>query len=191
MASDVAVVTMVRDDEFFLQKWVEYYGGLFGRKNLYVVNHGFEEMVDRVADGCNIIGLPGHAHKGFDNKRWRLLNGLVNGLRSYYSHVIVGDVDEFVVTDPNFFPNLKHFLAKKRPGRVFTPIGLDVVHLRDKEPEPVTPKVLGPRRFMAQRSLFQTLHYLLRGACCTRWALYHVRSVVRSRGLVSAAPEIL
>jgi len=146
MQSQVAVLTMVRDDAFFLRKWCEYYGGLFGRKNLYVVNHGRGQMVREIAWGCNVIGIPGDAHKNFDAKRWRLLNGLLAGLRQYYTHVICGDVDELVVMDPNSGIDLGQFLAAQAGGRVLTPFGLEVVHLRAREPDPVDNLILGPRQ---------------------------------------------
>lgn len=148
MQSTVAVVTMVRDDAFFLRKWAEYYGGMFGRENCYVVNHGRGEEVARIAEGCNIIGIPGEAHKNFDMKRWRLLNNLVHGLRSYYKHVIVGDVDELVVLDPKADKTLLRFLEQAPKNRVLTPLGLEVIHRIDQEPDEITGPVLGPRRFV-------------------------------------------
>ncbi len=36
-----AVVTMVRDDAFFLRAWLAHYGEMFGRQNCYVINHGY------------------------------------------------------------------------------------------------------------------------------------------------------
>ncbi|MCI2398707.1 glycosyltransferase family 2 protein [Aliiroseovarius subalbicans] len=148
MQSTVAVITMVRDDAFFLKKWVEYYGGMFGRENCYVVNHGRGAEVARIADGCNIIGIPGEAHKNFDMKRWRLLNNLVHGLRSYYKHVIVGDVDELVVLDPIANKSLLRFLEQTPKNRVLTPLGLEVVHRIDVEGDDITGPILGPRRFV-------------------------------------------
>lgn len=145
MQSIAAAVTMVRDDAFFLEKWVEYYGGQFGRHALYVINHGHEPEVARIAEGCNLIGIPGEAHKNFDVRRWRLLNNLVAGLRQYYKHVIVGDVDEYVVMDPER-GTLIDFLTRKRGNRVLTPLGLEVVHRVAEEPEGVRPHILGPRR---------------------------------------------
>ncbi|GGE45379.1 glycosyltransferase family 2 protein [Actibacterium pelagium] len=163
MASDVAVLTMVRDDDFFLEKWVDYYGGLFGRSNLYVINHGYEASVDRIAEGCNIIGLPGDPHKGFDNKRWRLLSGLTNGIRTYYRHIIVGDVDEFVIVDPDVSPSLKEFLAQTPTGQVLTPFGLDVMHRRKDEPEAISQeRIIGPRRFV-RKSVFYSKPCVLSG----------------------------
>jgi len=146
MQSTVAVVTMVRDDLFFLKIWLAHYGREFGRENLYIINHGRGEDVARLAEGCNIIGIPGDPHKNFDMKRWRLLNNLVMGLRSYYTHVIVGDVDELVVIDPDEGKTLLGFLQEARKNRVYTPLGLEVIHRIDQEPEPITDHVLGPRR---------------------------------------------
>ena len=141
-----AALTMVRDDAFFLKAWLDHYGAAFGRENCYVVNHGRGAQVAEMAQGCNIIGIPGDPHRNFDIKRWRLLNGIVQGLRNYYRHVIVGDVDELVVLDPASGTDLPAFLAGMPDKRVLTPLGLEVIHRIDIEPEPVTDRILGPRR---------------------------------------------
>lgn len=142
----VAALTMVRDDPFFIKTWVRYYGGLIGRENCYVVNHGRGAEVADLAAGCNIIGIPGDHHANFDMKRWRMLNNLVMGLRCYYNHVIVGDVDELVVLDPREGRTLPDWLAGIPANRVLTPLGLEVIHRVDLEHEPVTECILGPRR---------------------------------------------
>lgn len=137
---------MVRDDEFFLRIWLEYYGHHLGLENCYVINHGRGQAVADMAAEANVIGIPGEHHKNFDAKRWRLLNGIVAGLRSYYSHVIVGDVDEIVVLDPQSGKTLLEFLERRRTNRVFTPLGLEVVQRLDLETEAIGDHVLGPRR---------------------------------------------
>lgn len=141
-----AALTMVRDDAFFLKAWLRHYGGQFGRENCYVVNHGCGAEVADLAQGCNVIGIPGDPHKNFDMKRWRMLNNFVMGLRCYYDHVIVGDVDELVVLDPEDGRSLTEFLKTVPPNRVLTPLGLEVIHRIDLEPEPVGDTILGPRR---------------------------------------------
>ncbi len=141
-----AAVTMVRDDVFFLSAWLRHYGGLFGRENCYIVNHGRGSDVAELAHGCNLIGIPGEPHRNFDMKRWRLLNNLVMGLRSYYDHVIVGDVDELVVMDPAAGQSLTEFLKAAPLRKVFTPVGLEVIHRIDLEQDPVFDTILGPRR---------------------------------------------
>lgn len=142
----VAAVTMVRDDAFFLRAWLRHYGEMFGRENCYVVNHGRGQEVADLAAGCNIIGIPGDPHKNFDVKRWSLLNNLFGGLRRYYRHVIVGDVDELVVVDPEAGLNLREWLEKADDGKVYTPVGLEVIHRIDLEEDSASDQILGPRR---------------------------------------------
>lgn len=147
MQTVAAAVTMVRDDAFFLKAWLRHYGRLFGRENCYIINHGRGDEVAELAQGANVIGIPGDPHPNFDMKRWRLLNGQVNGLRSYYRHVIVGDVDELVVLDPAE-GNLLDFLAQQPMRRVLTPVGLEVIHRPDLEALGAEDSILGPRRHL-------------------------------------------
>ena len=110
------------------------------------MNHGRGEEVADLATGCTVIGIPGDPHKNFDMKRWRLLNNLVMGLRSYYDHVIVGDVDELVVVDPASGKDLLEYLREAPIRRILTPLGMEVIHRIDLEPEAVADRILGPRR---------------------------------------------
>ena len=146
MQTVAAALTMVRDDAFFLKAWLRHYGEMLGRENCYVVNHGRGDAVARLAEGCNIIGIPGDPHPNFDMKRWRMLNNFVQGLRCYYNHVIVGDVDELVVVDPARGVNLLDYLAQTKLKRVLTPLGLEVIHRIDIEDEEITDHIIGPRR---------------------------------------------
>jgi hypothetical protein len=154
MQSLAAAVTMVRDDLFFLERWLDYYGSMFGRENLYVINHGRGEAVAEAAQGANVIGIPGHADVKFDIHRWRLLNNLVQGLRQYYKHVIVGDVDEIVVMDPGSGRTLNDFLERRPRNKVFSPVGLEVLHMVARESEPLKGPILGPRRFVRVNLLY-------------------------------------
>lgn len=141
-------ITMVGDDFFFLERWVRYYSEFFGRDALYVISHGGNPRVAEIAEGCNVIALPGVFNERFDATRWRLLNGLGNGLRGYYEFVLIGDVDEFVVVDPKMGLGLDDFLGKRRNKQTITPVGLEVVHKPELEGAPVDDAILGPRRFV-------------------------------------------
>lgn len=146
MQSKVAVITTVRDDDFFLEKWVNYYGGFFGKEALYILNHGNQEAVKRIAAGCNLIPLPDEERKNFNPRRWRTQNSLMSALRQWYENIIICDVDEFVVVDPASGMTLGSWLLETaKPGVVRTAFGLEVVHLRDREPESVETSILGPR----------------------------------------------
>ncbi|MBT55136.1 MAG: hypothetical protein CMF72_17265 [Mameliella sp.] len=146
MQSVAAALTMVRGDAFFLKAWLRHYGETLGRENCYIVNHGRGGDVADLAEGCNIIGIPGDPHPNFDMKRWRMLNNLVQGLRCYYTHVVVGDVDELVVVDPAHGGSLLDYLKEARPKRILTPLGLEVIHRTDIEDTPISGAILGPRR---------------------------------------------
>ena len=60
--------------------------------------------------------------------------------------MIVGDVGELVIVDPKAEMNLLQFLEQAPEKRVLTPLGLEVIHRVDVEPEAITDKIIGPRR---------------------------------------------
>ena len=47
MAKKICALTMVRNDNFFLKKWVEYYTAQIGASNLYVYFDGNDQVVSR------------------------------------------------------------------------------------------------------------------------------------------------
>lgn len=146
MQTIACALTMVRDDAFFLKAWLRHYGDMLGRENCYVVNHGRGDEVAALAEGCNVIGIPGDPHPNFDMKRWRMLNNFVQGLRCYYNHVIVGDVDELVVVDPEDGRSLLEYLRDAPLKRILTPLGLEVIHRIDLEDQAISDHIIGPRR---------------------------------------------
>lgn len=146
MQSLCAVITTVRDDDFFLRKWVEYYGGFFGKEALYIINHGNQDAVREIAAGCNLFPIPDTGRKSFNPRRWRTQNALLTALRQWYRYVIVCDVDEFVVVDPNTGHDLGGWIAAAPDRKVFTALGLELTHLPSREPRPIEEGFLGPRR---------------------------------------------
>ncbi|MDF1726158.1 MAG: glycosyltransferase family 2 protein, partial [Sulfitobacter sp.] len=146
MQDKVAVLTTVRDDDWFLKKWVDYYGGFFGREALYVINHGNQESVREIAAGANLFAIPDTQRVAFNPLRWRTQNFLLSALRQWYDHVIVCDVDEFIVIDPASGDDLGSYMMKAKKRRVRTAIGLEVLHLPGQEKEGVETSILGPRR---------------------------------------------
>ncbi|NNE53357.1 MAG: glycosyltransferase family 2 protein [Sulfitobacter sp.] len=147
MQDKVAVLTTVRDDDWFLRKWVDYYGGYFGREALYVINHGNQESVRQIAEGANLFAIPDTQRVAFNPLRWRTQNFLLSALRQWYDHIIVCDVDEFVVIDPASGHDLGSYMRQARKRRVRTAIGLEILHLRDREEGDVETSILGPRRY--------------------------------------------
>jgi hypothetical protein len=135
----LCVVTMLRDDYDFLEKWVQYYGNQVNDlSNLYVISHGENPRIRAIADGCSILTIP-HFENGsqFEPRRRKMFFGLVAALRNYFENVLVTDVDEFVVVDPALKVSLAEYLRNVRfEGRVLSPLGFDLVHKPSVETKP-------------------------------------------------------
>lgn len=142
-----AIVTICRDDHFYLKRFVAYYGGLFGRENLYIVSHGDEPEVRALAQGCNVIPIPDTQANNFTILKSRTMNHIKDGLRQWFKHVIVVDVDEFLVVDPAAGMNLREWLDEAQGNTIYTAMGMEIVHMRDREPEGVENGIIGPRMF--------------------------------------------
>lgn len=149
----MAAVTMVKGDHEFLSRWVGYYSPLIGRENLYVLRHGPDPEIDRIAKGANIVHLPDTGDKsGFDRRRWATLSQFTSGLSLYYNWVLCTDVDEIVAPDPATGQRLPDYLdslfASGRAPRVISPFAIEIVHTPASEPDPITPDrpILSVRR---------------------------------------------
>ena len=49
----IAALTMARNDDFYLRKWVEYYGAQLGRENLYIFLDGLDQVVGDFCAGTH------------------------------------------------------------------------------------------------------------------------------------------
>lgn len=107
----VAAMTMVHNEQYFLQQWIAHYEPLLGRENLYVLVHGGEEGVLQELSGCRVIYLPRHRIDWkFDRTRFALLNAYADFLLQNYDCVIAGDVDELVFVDPDIAGDLVSYI---------------------------------------------------------------------------------
>lgn len=152
----VAALTMVKDDYFFLEKWVAHYGDQFGRDKLYVVSHGNDPKIREIAKDCSLIVIPGAFVSSFrfNTRRWRLLSELTSSLLTYHDAVICGDVDEFVTVDPALSLSLTDFVAAQGPKKVLSPLGLEVIHRYREESAPIDGPILGPRQYARYSSKY-------------------------------------
>ncbi|MBQ7194214.1 MAG: glycosyltransferase family 2 protein [Bacteroidales bacterium] len=98
----IAALTMLRNDEFFLSKWVEYYGSQLGKDNLYIYFDGEDQEIPDFCKGANTERLP-HTdmpvHKG-DRYRIDILSRKAADLFNQgYDAVIGTDIDEFLIPE--------------------------------------------------------------------------------------------
>ncbi len=112
-----AALTMVYRDYPALRRWVDHFGGLFGRGNLYVVSHGGDPEHDKIADGCNIIVMPRDDLKRFDAVRSMKIANIRRNIEADYDAVFQTDADELLFFRPNF--------KLHADGRAIFAIGMD------------------------------------------------------------------
>ena len=147
----IAVITMVRDEEFFLRKWVEYYAGEFGRENLYILFDGEDQQVPDFCAGTHTF-----IHKRLRNsigqgerQRLDLLSDMASRLlgEEGYEIVVGVDCDEFLIVDPACGESLREFLSKQDIRNSISPLGIDIAQHLEKETE-----IDAGRKFLQQRS---------------------------------------
>ena len=128
MAKKICALTMVRNDEFFLRKWVAYYSAQIGAANLYVYFDGEDQVVPDFCEGINVCvreRVPGQVAAA-DRGRIDFLSSQASELLKNYDMVIGTDVDEFLVVDPQLGVSLSEFLSRL-PARVsYSGLGIDV-----------------------------------------------------------------
>lgn len=134
----IAAVTMVRNGEFFLSRWVRYYGDLLGRENLYIYFDGTDQPVPDFTQGCNTELVPrvaGNVREA-DKGRIAFISARAAELFTRYDMVLGTDVDEFLIVDPALGISLPEFLSGlDARGRVsFSGLGCDVVQNLNCEP---------------------------------------------------------
>ena len=146
----IAALTMVRNDEFYLRKWVEYYGRELGRENLYIFFDGIDQRVPDFCEGCYTHlreRNPQHVVKaekdrlGYLSERAAVLMN-----EEGYDLVIGTDADEFLVVDPALGVSLADYLGGLKICTSVSALGIDVGQHLDCEGV-----IDGSRPFLEQR----------------------------------------
>ncbi len=148
----IAAITMVRDDDFFLRRWVEYYGSQLGRDNLYILFDGEDQKVPSFCEGTHTFIHPRLSNQIVEGERVRL--GLLSDKaeelleKEKYDIVIGVDCDEFIVVDPRLGKTLPEFLSECKIDATISPLGVDIgQHLELESQIDDSRKFLQQRRF--------------------------------------------
>ncbi|AYF04221.1 glycosyltransferase family 2 protein (plasmid) [Paracoccus yeei] len=139
----VAVCTMSYNEDITLPIWMKYYGGLFGRQNLFVIDHGSTDGSTEGVPGINLIKLPRTPFS--DLKRSKMVSDLCENLLNFYDYFIYTDTDEFLCVNPQKYKNLNAYLQEVNP-EYETAIGINLFHSFEQEPE-----FNASRRVLSQR----------------------------------------
>lgn len=120
---------MVRNDDFFLRKWVEYYGSELGRDNIFVFFDGQDQKVPGFCNGVKVEVVKKIGNNVRDNDRQRLLFLSMKARELFtrgYQLVIGGDADEYLVVDPDTGLTLRQFLSQSPIHTSASGLGLDM-----------------------------------------------------------------
>lgn len=119
---------MVRNDDFFLRKWVEYYGSELGKENLYIYYDGDDQPVADFCRGANAFVHPkiGTQVVAAEKGRMKFLSERAAELFSKGYDLVIGvDADEYIVVDPKHGVGLRDFLSRQDIDVCLSPLGLD------------------------------------------------------------------
>ena len=133
----IAAITMARDDEFFLSRWIAYYGKQIGTENLYILLDGTDQKTPVNAGNAHIEKLPhtNMSRAAGDKYRIGKLTELAHKLLKTYDIVIGCDSDEFLIVDPNTKRTLAQYLSESKIKTTVSGLGLDVgQHLTKEQP---------------------------------------------------------
>ena len=124
----IAAITMARDDEFFLSRWIEYYGNQFGKINLYILLDGEDQNIPKNAHDAHITKLPHIPMSRATGDKYRInkLSELAHNLLKQYDIVIGCDSDEFLIVDPKTKQSLCEYLSNKKINISLSGLGLDI-----------------------------------------------------------------
>lgn len=150
----IAALTMLRNDWFYLRKWIEYYGRELGRENLYIYFDGEDQQIPDFCEGTNAFIHKKIGHMVVEAEKGRLAFLSEKAAELFakgYELVIGADADEYIVADPNTGMGLGEYLSSLPIKSSVSPLGLDVGQNLNEEKEDIDPSA----PFLSQRHYAQ------------------------------------
>lgn len=133
----IAVITMARNDDFFLSRWIKYYGKELGEENCYIYLDGEDQPVPANAGRVNVIHekrVAEHVVKA-EKRRLGFLSKVAKSLLEQYDIIIGVDADEFLIVDPKVGKSLATYLSEIEINPSVSGLGVDVGQILGKEPD--------------------------------------------------------
>ncbi len=145
---------MVRNDDFYLRKWVEYYGReLGGKENLYIYFDGLDQEIAPFCEGTHAERVPKIGTQVVSAEKGRLAFLSMRAfelMKSGYDLVIGVDADEFLVVDPALGKSLAEYLGSLKIKGSASGLGLDFGQKLGEEAD-----ITEDRPFLRQRHYAQ------------------------------------
>ena len=157
-AKRIAVITMARNDEFFLNRWIKYYGRQFGEENLYIYLDGLDQKSPAEVKKANVKIVEKQGIKVVDAEKCRLDFLSVRAAELFtagYDLVIGCDADEFLIVDNKLGKTLAAYLSSLKINTSVSALGLDVgQHLHNELPLDKSAPILSQRNYALINSRF-------------------------------------
>ena len=153
MTKRIAALTMVRNDDFYLEKWVKYYGEQLGKENLYIFFDGTDQKIAPFCEGTNAFLHEKIGNQVVQAEKGRLafLSEQAAGLLSEGYDLVIGvDADEFIVVDPKLGLSLAEYLSAQKIEVSLSALGLDFGQKLGEEGD-----IRSDRPFLRQRRYAQ------------------------------------
>ena len=144
---------MVRNDDFYLRKWVEYYGRELGKENLWIYFDGTDQDIAPFCEGTNAFlhEKIGNQVVAAEKGRLRFLSERAASLLEQGYDLVIGvDADEFIVVDPKREISLREYLSAQKIGVSLSALGLDFGQKLGEEGD-----ITGNEPFLKQRHYAQ------------------------------------
>jgi hypothetical protein len=132
----ICAITMARNDEFFLNRWIDYYGNQLGEENLYIFLDGTDQPIPKNAGKATIKHEVRVADQVViaEKKRLAFLSDVAAKLLTTYDLVIGVDADEFLVVDPDCGKSLREYLSTIKISPSVSGLGMDIGQHLQNEP---------------------------------------------------------
>ena len=132
----ICAITMARNDEFFLNRWIQYYGAELGEENLFVYMDGVDQSVPEHSGKANVIHRERVAEQvvAAEKRRLGFLSDMAADLLKTYDIVIGVDADEFLVVDPSCGKSLIEYLSVIEITPCVSGLGMDIGQHLQNEP---------------------------------------------------------
>ena len=174
----IAALTMVRNDDFYLRKWVEYYGAQLGRENLYIFFDGLDQEIGDFCAGTHSVKLEKIGTNVVSNDKGRVAVMSAKAAELFaagYELVIGTDADEFIVVDPKLGRSLREYLSEQPIGVSLSPLGLDFGQKLGEEPDITEGRPFLQQRHYAQIGTRYTKASVLARPCAWGSGFHRVR----------------
>ena len=149
----IAAITMARNDDFYLRKWVAYYGSQLGRENLYIYLDGLDQTVGDYCEGTHAPAVEkiGNQVVAAEKGRLSFLSEKAARLMADGYDLVIGvDADEFIVVDPALGLSLPEYLSRVKVKGSLSALGLDFGQKLGEEAD-----ITEDRPFLQQRHYAQ------------------------------------